>query len=422
MRRAGAQKPQLTAPARPSPHRACAGAPGFDSWNYCTYTVDDDFYGQCDGCTPAKQAGACRALGRGAVGAARRTLPFAAETFPVFPAILNAVHQRGVTVKILTNNYNTPTCRGYVAPLDYLALNGVEIKYYDSTTFMHAKYVHVNGNKTSVSSVNFSWTSFNKNREAGIMMSGTDAAPLMAMMHSVFEADFAQATPYVVNQTYSEKDMAIITSKAAYPVVPPPKQTFPNNWVTPPPAPVPGTATVTAFASPDSSLKTLLSDVEGATSSFQLYMYQITDPTLCTLMQKLSARGVNVTLLVSAKIYDASDSASAHACYDQLLAGGMSVRLSPSYYTYSHQKYWIVDGVRMGLSTGNWSPTDYPPVQTGAGNYPPFGSPGWQRVNRDFNLLVQDNPALVSIFATTLAEDHARGSWYSSGASLYRPA
>jgi phosphatidylserine/phosphatidylglycerophosphate/cardiolipin synthase-like enzyme len=336
----------------------------------------------------------------------------------VFPAILNAVHQRGVNVKILTNNYNTPTCRGYIAPLDYLALNGVEIAYYASTTFMHAKYLHVNGNKTSVSSVNFSWTSFNKNREAGIIMSGSDAAPLISMMHSVFLDDFAAGTPYVVNQTYSASEMATITSKSPYPVVVPPPQHFSGNYVTPKPTVVPGGATVTSFASPDESLKTLLADVTSAKASFQLHMYQITDPTLCTLVEKLHASGINTTLMVSAKIYSPGDSAFAHQCYDRLVQAGMQVRLTPSYYTFSHQKYWIVDGSRMGLSTGNWSPTDYPPIMASSGQYPPYGDANWQRVNRDFNLLVQGNAQFLDIFATTFEEDYQRGSWYSNSSRL----
>lgn len=322
------------------------------------------------------------------------------------------MHQRGVSVKILTNNYNTPTCRGYIAPLDYLALNGVEIVYYASTTFMHAKYLHVNGNKTSVSSVNFSWTSFNKNREAGIIMSGADAAPLINMMHSVFVDDFAAGTPYTVNQTYSSSEMATITSKDSYPVVLPAPQKFPGNYVTPQPKIVPGTSTVTAFTSPDDALKTLLADVTGATQSFQLHMYQITDPTLCTLVEKLHVSGINTTLMVSAKIFSPGDSAAAHVCYNQLRKAGMKVRLTPSYYTFSHQKYWIVDGARMGLSTGNWSPTDYPPVMTANGQYPPFGDANWQRVNRDFNLLVQGNAQFLSIFANTFEQDYVRGSWY----------
>ena len=405
-----------------NPHTAIAtrftsGAPGFDSWSYCTYTETDDYYGQCDGCSVEKQAGTFY-VGLLANGSAALPAFFPAETFPVFPAILNAVHQRGVSVKILTNNYNTPTCRGNIAPLDYLALNGVEIVYYASTTFMHAKYLHVNGNKTSVSSVNFSWTSFNKNREAGIIVSGEDAMPLMNMMHSVFLDDLAAGIPYTVNQTYSASDMAIITSKNSYPVVIPAPQQFPGNYVTPQPKPIAGTSTVTAFTSPDDALKTLLADVTSATKSFQLHMYQITDPTLCTLMEKLHTSDLQTPLKVFSQLLLEKDSAAAHTCYNQLLQAGMQVRLTPSYYTYSHQKYWIVDGERMGLSTGNWSPTDYPPVLTVDGSYPPFGDADWQRVNRDFNLLVKGNADFLSIFSNTFEQDYVRGSWYSSSNPL----
>jgi HKD family nuclease len=66
------------------------------------------------------------------------------ETFPIFPALLNAI-RRGVRVKLLTNDYGTPTCSGQIAPLDYLALNGVDIRTYTTTTFWHAKYMNSNG-------------------------------------------------------------------------------------------------------------------------------------------------------------------------------------------------------------------------------------------------------------------------------------
>lgn len=366
--------------------------PGFDSWTECTHRVDDDMYGQCTGCKPYKAA---------------------EETFPVFPALLNAVHGKAVKVRLLTNDYGTPTCEGYIAPLDYLALNGIEIRYYTSTTFMHAKYIHVNGNTTAVSSVNFSFTSFNLNREAGLIMSGKAAAPLMDMMTATFDADFIQGTPYVVNQTYPYDEWRTITSKEPYPVVMPTPHPFPNAYKTAAPKVIPGDSTVTVFASPDKAQDSLLADVQSARSSFELFIYQVTDPTLCTLLQKLSASGVNVTLTVSPTIVSHDDLDKAHACYNTLLPKGIAVQLAPSYYSYSHQKFWIVDGVRLGLSTGNWSPTDYPAVVAPDGTFPPYSSSYWQDTNRDFNLLVSGNTAVVDVFRTVLAEDHSRGTPYT---------
>ena len=52
-----------------------------------------------------------------------------AEEFPVFPALLNAVH-RGVTVRIITNNYNDVVCEGEIDMLNFWALNGIQVKWY----------------------------------------------------------------------------------------------------------------------------------------------------------------------------------------------------------------------------------------------------------------------------------------------------
>eukprot|EP01052_Picozoa_sp_SAG31_P031927 SAG31_NODE_3443_length_4260_cov_39.705600_3_plen_108_part_00 len=95
------------------------------------------------------------------------------EKFPIFPAIVNAV-QRGVRIRILTNSYNVPDCPGTISPLPFLALNGVDVAYYTSTTFYHAKYIAVDGKRASVSSINFSRTSFTRNREAGALIEGGD--------------------------------------------------------------------------------------------------------------------------------------------------------------------------------------------------------------------------------------------------------
>ena len=135
-------------------HAIDIGTPGFSSWSGCTPFDQAD---KCtNACTPLQQRN---------------------ESFPVFQALLNAVH-RGVKVRIITNDYNTPDCPGTISPLPFLALNGVEVRYYASTTFYHAKFVMVDGVKLSISSINFSYTSFLKNREAGAVITGSGAAPL----------------------------------------------------------------------------------------------------------------------------------------------------------------------------------------------------------------------------------------------------
>ena len=80
------------------------------------------------------------------------------------------------------------------------------------------------------------------------------------------------------------------------------------------------------------------------------------------------------------------------------------------FYQYCHQKFWIVDGVTVGLSTGNWSPSDYPQNYSGV----PHGQDGWKISNRDYTVAVT-SPELVSTFQTVLDKDYAAGTDFSGG-------
>lgn len=390
----------------PSGSRIDVGTPGFDSWISCT-----DSNNGCVGCTVDVMKG---------------------ETFSVFPAILNAVHERGCSVRLLTNNYNTPTCTGKIADLDWLALqDAIEVKYFTSVTFLHEKYVAVHppvssrsksgdnatgtGRKASVSSVNFSQTSFMKNREAGVIINGDsdNGAKLADYLDAVFEMDWATGINYTVNNTYSSAEMAIITSMDALPVAIPPGPSIPGEFVTPAPTPIATSSDSSTglFVSPDFAISTLLGELNSSTTSLEVHIYQVTDDALCDKLQDMHASGINVTLLVSSDIYSTYDKNGARYCYKQLYDAGLKIRLTPSFFTYSHQKYWIIDGKKLGLSTGNWSPTDFNWPAAGE-QWPPYSSAGWQDSNRDIQFWTTDQ-TVITAFRTLLLNDFAAGSDYT---------
>ena len=225
---------------------------GFSSWSKCT-----PFTG-CQGCSVADQKN---------------------EKFPVFPALLNAVHQRNITVRILTNSYDQSTCEGKITPLDWLFLNGIEIRIYTSTTFMHAKYMMIDkGKRTSVSSVNFSYTSFMLNREAGIVMEGTCNGAI-TFYQKVFEGDWAKAASFKPTNSYSNGDMNIITDTSPYPVNIPTPRSVPGAYVTNF-LPVEGITVKKVFASPDYAREELESDtLSKVTKMFYLTVYQVSSIT-----------------------------------------------------------------------------------------------------------------------------------------------
>merc|ERR1712166_894426 len=197
------------------------GTPGFSSWDNCTH------FSGCVGCS--------------AEGMSK-------ESFPVFQAILNAAH-RGVAVRVITNNYGTSDCDGLISPLPFLSLNGIEVKYFSTVTFYHAKYMSRDKKAASVSSINFSKTSYTKNREAGVLLEGNSQA--LSFMTSVYETDWARATKLVVNQTYSSADLSIIQSKAKRKYTMPTIE--PKMDLTPKPIAVTDTTSLKVYTSPDSA-------------------------------------------------------------------------------------------------------------------------------------------------------------------------
>ncbi|RYY36336.1 hypothetical protein EON62_01810, partial [archaeon] len=232
-------------------------------------------------------------------------------------------------------------------------------------------------------------------------------AQLAALARQVFVYDFINGVPYSVTNSYSSSQMAQIQSTQSYPVVVP-MPAIPGSFITPKYAPISVTGSVETYTSPDYARDQLMNDLNSVTSSLAVYIYQITDTGITNELISLYNAGVNVTLLVSAKIYSYADSKAAKQCYDTLLNAGLSVRLSPTYYRYTHNKYWIVDGNKVRLNTGNWSPSDY-----GTGNsYPPYGNSGWQDINRDF-VVMATSSELANVFTTVMNADYANGSDYS---------
>lgn len=354
--------------------------PGYGSWDNCT---NFNLPSGCVGCTVEKCS---------------------SETFPVFQALLNAVH-RGVVVRVLTNDYGTPTCASEISPLDFLSLAGVEIRYYTSTTFVHAKYMSKDGTDVSVSSVNWTWNSYMCDREAGLILNGTDATPFIKFATSVFDTDWAAALPYKVSQTYKKTDMDIITNPKIRQVIIPAGPDRP--YVSPKPRVIQAITPVTMTTSPDYSYEALEADLNKVTTSLSVFIYQVTDPRLCDQLLALSKKGINVSLLVSENIYDETDASLAAACYKKLHAEKFPIQVAKAFYKtmFSHQKFWILDETSVGLSTGNWSPSDYP---GGAASFPPYPNPLWRDTNRDYTITVA-NPVMVQIFQDVFNNDFATG-------------
>lgn len=234
-------------------------------------------------------------------------------------------------------------------------------------------------------------------------------------MQGIFEFDFGQGEGYVVNNTYTPDQMKAIRDATPYPVVVPDPPSIPGQYIPPAPAPIAlGSSDVVGItSSPDYARQTLFGDLNRTRSSFQIMIYQITDYGLCdALISMKQQKGINVTVLVSSDIYSHYDKQGAQWCYRDLSKAGILPRLTPSYYTFSHQKFWIVDGKKVGMSTGNWSPSDYNWPREEHRKYPPYPSGDWQTANRDFTVTAS-SAGVVKVFDDLFNGDWQRGKdWY----------
>ena len=187
----------------------------------------------------------------------------------MFPALLNAVHERGVKIRIITNNFTASACAGNIIPFDWLVLNHIQVKFYTSTTFQHAKFITIDkGAKTAVSSVNWSHYSFMKNREAGVILEDCTCSAI-TFYQSVFEYDWENGMDYTLTRTYSPSEKKIITNTAHMPYNIPNGSTIPGAFVTQL-IPHSNVEIKKVYASPDNARETLMSYFPDVKSSLQV--------------------------------------------------------------------------------------------------------------------------------------------------------
>ncbi len=103
---------------------------------------------------------------------------------------------------------------------------------------------------------------------------------------------------------------------------------------------------------PDNGITPVLTMISGAVKSVDLVMYELDDAQVEAALAADERRGVAVRVLLSAG-YDGASSTVNGSAYNFLLAHGVAVRWSPSYFSLTHEKSLVVDGNRALIMTFN---------------------------------------------------------------------
>ena len=174
---------------------------------------------------------------------------------------------------------------------------------YKTTSFLHAKYIVIDGGrKTLVSSVNFSKTSFMKNRESGVIISQCDDCEVVKLYQSVFESDWAMADMYHLN-SYTDDQIKIMTNPQpyAYPIVTSPSHRIKDINTTMELQDF-DDVQISGYVAPDNARDTFTKTLQSVQSKLVVHLYAIFSSTICNEIVKLKSNaGINVTMLVSSR-------------------------------------------------------------------------------------------------------------------------
>jgi phosphatidylserine/phosphatidylglycerophosphate/cardiolipin synthase-like enzyme len=142
---------------------------------------------------------------------------------------------------------------------------------------------------------------------------------------------------------------------------------------------------LTVVAEPSARVAPFVSMIADAHHSIELTMYELTDPGVERALEDAAGRGVDVRVLLNGGYYSEREATNESAVHT-LVAHGVHVRLSPTYFALTHQKTLTVDGRESAVMTLNFD--------------------GEYATTRDFAVLDRQ-PADVSAIVATFDADWA---------------
>lgn len=152
----------------------------------------------------------------------------------------------------------------------------------------------------------------------------------------------------------------------------------------------------TAFVSPDCSFSVLQRELNTATSSLYINLYQFDNPYLMDILVDAMDRGVDVQLLLEGSPVGGITDEERYIAGTITKSGG-DVRLSHDPFI-NHAKYAIIDNETAIVMTENWKNTGVPTNST-------FGNRGWGIVLR--------NEEVADYFTAVFLEDFYRGEEFA---------
>ncbi len=276
---------------------------------------------------------------------------------------IKSANDRGVKIRIIiADNENSKEFADTVDSLD-----NVEIKICTGRVPMyfeqHNKGVIVDNKTVLISSINWSPTSINQNREAGLII---NSIKVTSYYLKLFNHDWSVCLDYNASEHLktSTNQISEIDGFDFY---------TSNNYIQP--KTLNGTMNMTLMASPDNCFDIVSNLLENAQKSIDISVYTLSSPYLLDIIQGRLSEGVKVRLLL--EFHPVSyweQNYNSYAMYNLTVQGVPSAEnsseINKAYglwnsaeFTFHHCKYGIIDNDTLILSSGNWARSSCPKPQ-----------------------------------------------------------
>ncbi len=170
---------------------------------------------------------------------------------------------------------------------------------------------------------------------------------------------------------------------------------------------------VTTFVGPDYSNETLMHFLRSAQESIYVEIYQFTSPGLLALIHEIynGNPSIDIKVMISEHVVSEGDY-NTYTMWN-LTQLGIPVRWTSDTFTFSHQKFVIIDNKTTIVQAGNWARPSVPlnDWQTGtSGNLHLKNYEG----NREFNIAMTDS-VVTNFYRDVFDNDWRIGSDYNEG-------
>ncbi len=170
---------------------------------------------------------------------------------------------------------------------------------------------------------------------------------------------------------------------------------------------------VTTFVGPDYSNETIVHFLTHAQESIYVEIYQFLSPAFLSLIHEIYADNPSLDIKVMISEHVVSDADYNVYTMWNLTQLGIPVRWTSDTFTFSHQKFVIIDNITTIVQSGNWAKLSFPLNEWESGTSVGFTQKNYIG-NREFNIAMTDE-VVTQYYRDVFDHDWSIGSDYNEG-------